>query len=53
VLLWRSRSTLWLFNKGEVLDGVLVTHPVNAFRKVIIHTDRGTFTVNEEDVEEA
>ena len=40
----------WLFNQGDVLDGVLIAHPVNAARKVVICTDQGTFNVNEEDV---
>jgi hypothetical protein len=40
-----------LFNKGEVLDGVMVTHPVNAARKVLIRTDLGVFNFNEEDIE--
>ena len=40
----------WLFNEGEVLDGIRITHPVNASRKLIIRTSRGTFNVNEEDV---
>ncbi len=40
----------WFFNEGEVLDGLLITHPVNAARKLVIRTNRGTFNVNEEDV---
>ncbi len=41
----------WLFSQGDVLDGVLITHPVNAARKIVIRTDQGTFNVNAEDVE--
>jgi hypothetical protein len=41
-----------LFNRGDVLGGVLVTHPVNAARKVLIRTDLGVFTFNEEDIQE-
>lgn len=41
---------VWLFNKGEVLNGILITHPVNAARKVVIRTEWGTFNLNEEDV---
>lgn len=40
----------WLFKQGDVLDGVLIAHPVNAARKIVIRTDRGIFNVNEEDV---
>lgn len=40
----------WLFRQGDVLDGVLIVHPVNAARKIVVRTDRGTFNVNEEDV---
>ncbi len=40
----------WLFSQGDVLDGVLITHPVNAARKIVIRTDQGTFNVNAEDV---
>jgi hypothetical protein len=40
------------FSKGEVLDGMIISHPVNAFRKVIIRTEQGVFNVNEEDVAE-
>lgn len=40
----------WLFNEGEVLDGIRIMHPVNASRKLVIRTNRGTFNVNEEDV---
>ncbi len=42
----------WLFSRGDVLDGVLITHPVNAARKIVIRTDQGTFNVNEEDVKQ-
>ncbi len=41
-----------LFNRGDVLGGVLVTHPFNAARKVLIRTDLGAFNVNEEDIKE-
>lgn len=41
-----------LFNKGDVLGGVSVTHPVNAARKIVIRTDLGVFTFNEEDIQE-
>ena len=40
----------WLFNEGEVLYRMLIMHPVNAARKIVIRTNRGTFNVNEEDV---
>lgn len=40
------------FKRGDRLEGVLLAHPVNAFRKVIIATERGTFSLNEEDLEE-
>ncbi len=43
---------LWSFNRGDRLDGVLMTHPVNASRKVIIDTESGMFNLNEEDLEE-
>lgn len=42
----------WFFGQGDKLDGVLMAHPVNASRKVIILTELGTFNVNEEDIEE-
>ncbi len=42
----------WSFNRGDRLDGVLITHPVNASRKVIIDTGMGMFNLNEEDLEE-
>lgn len=42
----------WFFSRGDKLDGVLMEHPVNASRKVIISTVLGTFNVNEEDIEE-
>ena len=42
----------WFFDRGDQLDGVLMAHPVNASRKLIISTELGTFNVNEEDVEE-
>ena len=29
-----------------------MAHPVNAYRKVVISTELGTFNLNEEDVEE-
>jgi hypothetical protein len=41
-----------LFNKGDVLGGVRVTHPANASRKVLIRTDLGVFNFNEEDIQE-
>jgi hypothetical protein len=40
-----------LFSKGEVLDGVIVTHPVNAARKILIRTNLGVFNFNEEDIQ--
>jgi hypothetical protein len=40
----------WYFHGGEVLEGTLIRHPSNTYRKVIIQTARGTFNVNEEDV---
>lgn len=42
----------WSFSRGDRLDGVLTTHPVNASRKLIIRTELGTFNLNEEDLEE-
>ena len=42
----------WYFTRGDKLDGVLMEHPVNASRKVIISTSLGTFNVNQEDIEE-
>lgn len=46
----RVESGACLLNKGEILDGVLIAHPVNAARKIIIRTEQGTFNINEEDV---
>ena len=42
----------WSFSRDDRLDGVLLTHPVNASRKVVIATEQGTFSLNEEDLEE-
>lgn len=39
-----------VFETGEVLEGQLVQHPVNAFRKLILRTPTGTLTLNQEDV---
>ena len=41
-----------LFKAGDILNGVLVTHPVNTNQKVIIRTLFGTFNLNKEDVVE-
>ena len=42
----------WSFSRGDKLDGFLIAHPVNTFRKVIIATELGVFNLNEEDLEE-
>ena len=42
----------WYLEKGDELEGTLMSHPSNTFRKVIIRTTRGTFNVNQEDVAE-
>ncbi len=40
----------WYFEKGDGLKGTLIGHPINASRKIIIRTTRGTFNLNQEDV---
>ena len=41
----------WTFRQGDKLEGMVMTHPVNAYRKVVISTELGTFNLNEEDIE--
>lgn len=48
----KSGRGAWSLSRGDRLDGVLIEHPVNAARKVIVRTAQGTFTINEEDLEE-
>ena len=40
----------WYLEKGDELEGTLISHPINTARKIIIRTTRGTFNVNQEDV---
>lgn len=39
-----------IFSKGELLEGTIFNHPINASRKVIFCTHQGTFNFNAEDV---
>ena len=39
-----------IFQKGDLLTGTVTVHPTNPYRKLRIHTPKGTFVINEEDV---
>ncbi len=40
----------WYLEKGDELEGTLISHPINTSRKIIIRTTWGTFNINQEDV---
>ena len=41
-----------MFRKGDTLTGVASVHPLNPYRKLRVHTAKGTYVINEEDVEQ-